>query len=309
MAKMAKATRIHLIKVLPGIALALGVGFLVIFAASRREPLPGPMLILRQDAATSTAGPDDASAVALVLATLSPSETAELGRSLEELASRMELRAHPLGIDFESNSPEDSLERTLQFLLPKLTAARALYQPAWQSGARRLTVLPTRFCPESEHCIRAWDSDAGGAHARFLAWPLSTAALISFRRREDRDAALDDLAARAASKESKVALGWPAIRLRNDAAAIRNAARRLTTFIERREAQSDTNRELQGWLEHLAKAPTISEPPIWMEQDEHTIWVLPRLSALSTLEPFIKEVDAVQDAHLGRWLRRPSALR
>jgi hypothetical protein len=304
------------------VAALLAVVALGAWAVARPRPaaavavavaVDGPVLIVDQadgDEPRSRAIPDGA--VALALDALSPDEAERLRAALDELATRLEARAHPLAVDLDDErAPDAALAEALRTLRPKLTAAESLTTGRWRSRDRSLVVTVAARCPEGDRharCFPLADARADGVErwARFSAWPVAAAGVIELASADDARAAAVELRARAASLDSKVSLviapELDAHAPRETTRAIAACARRLSAVLGR---TGDTPSDQRVLLEALAADARPARLPWTLKPRE--IVVVPRLGALSNLAAFTTEIESV----IGRapsWRQRPSSL-
>jgi hypothetical protein len=222
-------------------------------------------------------------APALAAASMAPVERQRLRRALEDLACRLDARAHPLADDFDDAPVDAALSRELGTALPKLTAARALY------GA---------------NVVDPWARGGSTAErrARFAAWAVSGAALLRFDDGDDARAAAARLRARAAERDSRIALvvgagGFDAS-LVPELVALRAAAARVA-------ARLHDDDERRALLDEIARARWTA-PPSWLQLETRELLVVPRLGAIAALGTFAAEIAA--HAPEGRFVVFPRPL-
>jgi hypothetical protein len=279
-------------------------------AAGTHARAVGPVLIVDNSGdgggdAADAARPEGA--VALAVETLAPVEAERLRGALDELATRLGARAHPLGADLEDGPPEQALDEALRALRPKLTAAESLTAGHWRSADGRLRVTAAAECPPQRRarCFPVADAPADGLErwARFFAWPVAAGGVLGFGSRADARAAVDRLRARAASADSRIALVVGAgDRDAAPARAIAVEARRVLALLPRGEPKSEA-RALLEELAHDAPAP----PLPWVALAPDEVLVVPRLGALIDAAGFTREIESALPAPPA-WRRRPTAL-
>jgi hypothetical protein len=246
-------------------------------------------------------------AAALAAASMSPTERRRLRAALDAFTERLETRAHPLADDFDDTPIDAALRDELRTSLPKLTAARALVTGVWRGSYAADEVRAVDGCPERRLCVDPWAR--GGTdearRARFLAWPVSAAALLRFDDSHDADAAAARLRARAGARDSRIALVVTADGVDADVArelvAVRTAAARAAALL----ARSDAEAEPRALLDEVARA-TLPAPPPWLHLGAGELLIVPRLGAVAALDRFTDEIAA--HAPAARFLYRPRAL-
>ncbi|HXU72651.1 MAG TPA: hypothetical protein VN947_25190 [Polyangia bacterium] len=257
------------------------------------------------------------SAPSLAAVSMAPDERRRLRLALVELATRLEVRAHPLADDLEDGPVDAELRAALKSALPKLTAARALLAGAWHGSAGGDGVHVVDGCAAGRACIDPWarDGDAAARRARFLAWPLSAAALVRFDDAAGAGAAAARLRARAAARDSRIALVLGTRELDADAdadadgdadaarelEAIRAAATRAARLL----AHDAAHGEARALLADVAAAGAPA-PPSWLRLDARELYVVPRLGSVAALDAFVAEVTTYAPG--ARFERRPRPL-
>ena len=222
-------------------------------------------------------------------------ERQRLRRALEALAARLETRSHPLTDDFDDTPVGAALHVELGTALPKLTAARAL-----------VGIAAADDCA-GDACVNPWAR--GGSdearRARYVAWPLSGAALLRFTDAHRAAAAAATLRARAAERDSRIALvvadDGVDPELARELVAVRAAAARAAELLAR-SGDDERARALLDEVAH-ATAPTL---PSWLALDARELLVVPRLGTIAALDAFAAEVAA--HAPDARFVARPRAL-
>jgi hypothetical protein len=117
-------------------------------------------------------------------------ERTALVSALDELAKRLEACANPLDMDLDDAPPEAEIESAARYLLPAFTAARSLTGGVW-SSEDGFAARAVRRCPDGASCVRLYGDDATSPdqrRARFLAWPLASAAIQRARDGASADA-------------------------------------------------------------------------------------------------------------------------
>jgi len=275
------------------------------WARSPERPARTPRFgIARGSAATACALPTQSArqrelqvAAWLAFATMAPSARERLLAALEELADSLEARAHPLGLDLSDESPEELAEREAPWLLPIWTAARTIARRCFLAGDRSLAVLVHGAGAALPTALASFDpfaeagTDADLRLARFLSWPISAA--VRVKTQADT---LSKLRARSQSPKSTLALCIDAAVQSVDVATIEadTALRmhtlrtRLSRFARKKckdcESPADVIDALSGGL---PQAPALD----WLELGSGEAFVVPRLSAVTRRDAFLRELD------------------
>jgi len=279
----------------------LGASF---WARSRGRPTKTPRFgIARGSAATGCAPPTQAArqrelqvAAWLSFATMAPSARERLLVALEALADSLEARSHPLGFDLSDESPEELAKREAPWLLPIWTAARTIARRCFLAGDRSLAVLVHAAGAPLPTALASFDpfaeagTDADLRLARFLSWPISAAVRV---RTEANT--LSELRERAQSPKSTLALCIDAAVQSVDLATIEadTALRmhtlrtRLSRFARKKCQDCESLADVIDALSAgLPSAPALD----WLELGSDEAFVVPRLSAVSRRDVFLREL-------------------
>lgn len=232
----------------------------------------------------------------LSFATMAPSSHERLLSALEALADSLEARSHPLGLDLSDESPEELAQREAPWLLPIWTAARTIARRCFLAGDRSLAVVvnpagsPLPSTLASFDPFGKADTHADLRLARFLSWPISAA--VRVKTPADTLAALR---ARSASPKSALALCIDAKVQSVDVTAIeRDAALRLhalSTRLSRFARRKCENCEsLADVIDALSAGLPVAPALDWLELGSDEAFVVPRLSAVSRRDAFLREL-------------------
>jgi hypothetical protein len=266
---------------------------------------------------------DDERAAALALGTLAPPELEALRAALDDLETRLQARSNPMVEDLEDGDPLAPLALLLRRFLPALTACDAIAsrRRATPEGTMVVAVAMTCEAPDGgATCLPLWNPSPGGRspeersveRARFLEWPLATAAVLGFANVAEAGSARANLRAGSREAASRIALVLDEADLRGGedggVAEVRRIATRVLTLASHDRAVDTTVLEL------IAREPPPGSRRVpWLRLDAEEILVVPRLGALANLASFVDEIER----HLGgaglaastEWVRRPETIR
>lgn len=279
-------------------------------AGCRALPHEGPALVVRSVAATDAAfeGRDDR-AMALAGASLTPSDRAHVLEQIDYARTRLEARLSPLGTDFEDTDPIEDLRRSLEPYMPTLTAARELERGAWASKDIAVRVAANcqmaKLAP-AEICMSLWDTKDGprdlGRRARLLAWSASRAVAFDLGTRERALQCARSIREGMKRPTSTVALVLTqddlALRPDPDRDALQASTRRLGA------AMAAAGREGTKTVEALGNATLDERVAAWIDVPPSSLFVVPRLSAITDSEGLRKEIEAAAGGPV-QWRHAP----
>ena len=276
----------------------------MLLVALAHPPATAPRVVLLIDRVAgdgSSDGDGGRGAVTLAALAMAPEERQSFDAALIDLGERLELRANPLADDLADGAPDAQLRRLLPSALPKLTAAEALLASAWRGSAGGFVVRAVEKCPAAAACVdpRARGGDAETRRARFLAWPVSSAALLEFADAAVAEQAATRLRTQAAAPDSRIALvlgGAPPVAA--DLPALRAHAARVARRLH--QAGGDA-RLIDRLLD--ARVPSL---PSWLAPAPGQLLIVPRLGSIARLPELVREIDAVVPE--ATWRQRPLAL-
>jgi hypothetical protein len=295
---------------------AAGGAVLGIRAHDAEQANGGPVLLIAQgegheganDVLTAHGVPrdhleEDARAASLALATMDDPELEQVEGALLELNARLDVRSNPLSEDLDEDEPQTPLLRVLRRMVVRVTAASAITSHRWMAPERTLVVAPADACGPSRQglrCVPAWHAgrDEVERRARYFAWPLTDATLLTVRDADDARRAKDALRARANVDVGRIALALGPAELEGRAASprvtrIREAARRATARA-RGELGGPSGKVLAA-LARESHGPVITG--VHLAPNE--ILVVPRLGTLADIGAFVGEVKfTLASAHV-----------
>ena len=287
--------------------LALGIGLLLAGSAvaagvrlGRSRPVAsGPVLVVRVggDASLPVQRADgEDRAMALAAAAMSSADRRRVLELVDYTTARLEARLSPLGTDFDEGDPVAQLRASLAPFVPSFTASRELERGTWRSS--ELSVRAAASCADAqlgpgEQCLPLSEDPAGppgvGAHARFLAWAASHAAIVELGTAERAQRCAAALRSGATQPSSAIALVLLdddfALRPSPDRDALRAAASRLGRAMAANGIHDTKD------LEAFAKAPIAERVAPWLVLSKSQVVVIPRLSALAQKLPIGSQAE------------------
>jgi len=258
---------------------------------------------------------DDDRAMALAIASLSPSERTRIVNELRYVTARLEARLSPLAIDLDDGDPVDSLRRSMSAYAPSYAAAFSFDRDTWTLAD--LTVRVVASCDRAHlddgaSCISLWgkhDTKQNVAErARFAAWPVAHAAVVELNSSSSTEQAAGRLRERTSLQQSTIALVLMDRDLALEPVAERPeleaAAKRLGAVIAANHIDQPEHFESLGHTQPSARPSERVAP--WLRVSPNAIVVVPRLSALAKLDSFGIEIEqAIRDGS-ARWIHRPA---
>jgi hypothetical protein len=277
-------------------------------AAAATPDAPPPLALAIVDGPVSGSDAGDGAPERIALAALSEARRAELARSLDQLAARLQRRSNPLFVPLDEPDDRRQVERLAARYAPVLSTAAALAAGRWRSPEGDITIHAVARCEPAARCypltVRA-SADTMEGRVRFLAWPLGHAALL----RAPSDAEATRVAGRlrdAPDAGSRIALVLTRSDLRSSAAtpglaAVNRAAARVAAIGKRR------GQPVPPWLASLASARGGAGERSWLTLPEGAILVVPRLGSLASPDDFVAEIRAQLGATAPEvgWLSAP----
>jgi len=252
-----------------------------------------------------------ARATACALASLTPLERAALASALDELAKRLEARANPLDMDLDDAPPEAEIESAARYLLPAFTAARSLTSGVWLSEDG-FAARAVRRCPDGASCVRLYGDDATTPEqrrARFLAWPLASAAILRARDGASAERAANGARASLVRTDTRIALIVSGRDLRAgsvDWAELRESAQRVLR--SSRESAGPGTRALAM----LAEPPAHGDLAPFLALADDEVLVVPRMGAIAEPGMLADEVRSrfapFEEREGLIWEQRPAAI-
>ena len=287
----------------------------------------GPVLIVAQTADLASANEkllragspvepkssERARTAALALGALTPEAMATLEWVLDEVVTRLSVQTNPFVEDLDDDAPDAIVAALLRAAGPSLTACNAIASRRHSSGDGRLIASVAMSCPAQLEpgmsCVSLWGSDAVGPEgnrARFFAWSLASAGVLSVRSGETRMQAVQALRHASQNGPSTIALVLTEDDLQGrpdeTGAAIRERAKRALELAHRASVVDTT------LLELLASDPPTSRVVPWLQLAGDEVLVVPKLSAATRPSALANEVEnELASQHLtGAWKRRPT---
>ena len=246
-------------------------------------------------------------ALSLALASMSPAERGRVLDLVSNTAARLETKLSPLGTDLgeDDSDPVAELRRETRRYLPLLTAARELDRGRWDTKDLRVRVASAcHEATEGETCAPLWNRPGVTElerRARFFAWSVTAAAIVTFATDEAFAAGAGRLRERATLPSSPIAL----VLARRDLAfeavperdPLRDAARRLG------RAMAANRRRDESRLESLGRVPPSGRSAPWLALGPRALFVVPRLSKAMSPRELSDEIAAAAGAF--DWVVRP----
>lgn len=267
----------------------------------------GPVLIFRSTTTRATPAEDnDDVAMSLVVASLSLEDRGKLLGDLGYATARLEARLSPFADDLgdENTPPLDELRRELAPRMPTLNAARALTRPTWAGAG--IEVRLAASCKEAgtdETCTHLWDEGDDSAslrRARFVAWPVSRAAVLELGSVEELNACAAKLRPRATAAGSSVALvvtnAEPTAADVAEREQLRDAAKQLGRAMHANHLRNEHD------LEALAR-PSPKRATLPLRLGPTSLAVIPRLSSLAHAGGVTTEIESACGTS-GRWIHQ-----
>lgn len=269
---------------LAGLCLAAGP------AAGDDSPL-GLHLEATSDLVAPRSPATPSSAALLVLNSLSEARRASLGQALHDLVASMGRRKNPLFVPLDEGEEHQAIENLIAQTAPAFTAARALLAGEWPSPEGDVRVRPVARCAAQRLCVTLRDGPKDGAEesrARFLAWPLGYAIIISVGEDAKLHAVAEALRAPGSRTIALVLTGADFRNLRQSPAlpSLQREARQVLSVLSAKRTPLLDN------LAGLARARSGKNTMPWLPWPPRAILIVPRLGALATAEQFVEDVRA-----------------
>jgi hypothetical protein len=247
----------------------------------------------------------------LALSSMSAGERARVLDVMSYATARLEARLAPWGEDLADDQGDAvaELKREMAVYMPSLTAARELDRGSWRSPDLevRVAVSCAEAAPE-DRCVPAWPLplDAGmgdgASRARFLAWAVTSPALVEFRDASALETSARQLRERTSLRASTLALVLTerdlALQPVAERAALQEAALRLGRAMAANGGRESTH------LESLGRASPSGRVAPWLHLSPTELLVLPRLSAIAQRVAFVHEIEE-RSTGIVLWARRP----
>jgi hypothetical protein len=156
-------------------------------------------------------------------------------------------------------------------------------------------------------CIDAFgaggDADALASRARFLAWPLTRAAVLVAKSDDARAALAATLRAEQPASRIALVLEPTDLRALRVSPALLDLASSATRLME--VARSDLPAAHRALLERFAGASS-DDGVSWLALPTHAVMIVPRIAALATLDAFVEEIRARTRGIDVAWAATPS---
>ena len=256
----------------------------------RKAPLPAPA----------------SSAAALaVLNSMSDERRAQLTLALHNLAVTVAVRKNPFYVRLDDSEERKAVADLIAKTAPAFTAATALLGGQWQSPEGDVWVRPVSRCAAEGRCVALQGKPGDSAEekrAHFLAWPLGYAIILQTAEGENPDEVAEALRAPGLLHIALVLTGAELHTLRPSPALSqlqREAGRAVSALPREKTPLFET-------LASLAKVRSGKNPMAWLRLPPRTILIVPRLSALATIEQLVEDVGTRLGANTKvEWLVTP----
>ena len=289
-------------------------------SGTRADVPQAPVLIVRTIPAAGGAKapanprPDDDTATALLLASLSPETRAHLVEQMAYTAARLEGRLSPVVEDLGDDAVEPIAEfrHDIAGIVPSLNAAQSLSLREWRmpglaarvaASCAEGTVAPDEICsPLWRDGARDGELPKVVARARLLTWAVSQSVVVDLESVEVTEHMAGALRAKIGTS-SLIALVLStddlALRPTPDREEIRASAVRLG------RAMAASHIEEEHHLEGIGRTAPRGRALAWLSLTPSQLFVVPRLSAFGRPRENEAEIESAAGATRARWVRRP----
>jgi hypothetical protein len=259
---------------------------------------------LRLEPTTTDVEPDGAAwrGLSLAVRALPEKQRAEIVDAISEWVDDVEMRRHPLVVDFtEELSPP--LERVRAWFLPVWNAATALDARRWDLPGKKFQVSIAREGDSSKgaaRVFRAWEGanerDVLLDGARFAAWPITSARLVDTEAIGGSARFAGLLRARLCDPASCVGVFVDRSSLdRLDRCIEVDAIRVLAERARRLAARSaaDLEPEVKALLDQVPTSEPATTLKDWLDLGQSEVLIVPRLGALARRAAFDDELRSL----------------
>jgi hypothetical protein len=225
----------------------------------------------------------------LVLNAMPEVRRQQLADSLAKLAAVVDKKKNPLFVSLDDSEERSAVEDLIKQTAPAFTAASTLSAGTWQSPEGDVRVRPVRHCVARRRCVPLLGTpgrDDLERRARFLAWPLGYAILLSVDPRADVDKIAEALRAPGSSQIALALTSAELHALRTSPALsplFKHAGHLVRSMPAKRPPFFDA-------LASLAGAATAKDGLPWLKLPAEVILVVPRLGSLATSAAFVDDV-------------------
>ena len=240
--------------------------------------------------APASSRPSPSGAV-LVLNGMGEARRRQLAESLAKLAVAVDAQKNPFFVALDDSEERKAVENLISQAAPAFTAATALCAGRWQSAEGDVRIRPAHRCAPRTRCVsldQPPGSDDGERRARFLAWPLGYAVVLSIASPKLVDDVAEALRAPGSTQIGLVLTGTELHHLRKSP-ALRPLLEHAGHVVKLAPAKRSPFLDV---LANLANAATAKDELPWLDLPRGTIMVIPRLGALATSDAFVSDVRA-----------------
>jgi hypothetical protein len=270
-----------------------------------RAPFPLKLEVETGQKSPAKSRPSPSGAV-LVLNSMGEARRQQLADSLAKLAAAVDRRKNPFFVALDDSEERKPVEDLIRQAAPTFTAAAALCAGRWQSAEGDVRIRPVNRCAAHTRCVsldEAPGQDEGERRARFLAWPLGYAVILSVASPILADDVADALRAPGSTHIGLVLTGTELHRLRKSP-ALRQLLEHARHVIKTAPAKRPPFLDL---LAKIANAATARDELPWFNLPRDSILIVPRLGALATSDAFVADLRARLQAQSVEveWLASP----
>jgi hypothetical protein len=237
---------------------------------------------------------------------MSEKQRQQMADSLAKLAVAADKKKNPFFVSLDDSEASAAAKDLVKQTSPSFTAASTLCAGRWQSGEGDIEIRLVSRCAAGTQCISLTgtpNADEAERRARFLAWPLGYAILLSVTSGTDVNQVAQALRAAGETYIALVLTGGELHSLRGSP---------VLTKVLKHARQIAKNASAKGSplldvVARIANAATASDELPWLKLPADTILVVPRLGALASSEAFVAEVRTLllPDAAHVQWIASP----
>jgi len=242
----------------------------------------------------------------LVLNSMGEQQRQQMTDALTKLAAAADKKKNPFFVSLDDSDTRTAAEDLVKHAAPSFTAASALCAGRWQSREGDMQIRLVSRCATKTRCISLTgtpNGDEAERRARFLAWPLGYAILLSVEPGTDVNQVARALRAPAETRIALVLTGDEIHSLRRSPALtklLKGARKVAKNMPAKREPLLDV-------VVRIANAAAARDELSWLKLPADAILVVPRLGSLATSEAFVADVRTRLQSSAARvqWLAWP----
>jgi hypothetical protein len=242
----------------------------------------------------------------LVLNSLNETRRQQLADSLAKLAAAIDKLKNPFFVALDDSEERKELENLIGPMAPAFTAATTLATGHWQSPEGDVRIRPVHHCATGIRCVSLHEVPGPSdieRRARFLAWPLGYAVVISIATPDRVDSVAEAVRASDSTQIALVLTGTELHHLRRSP-ALKQVLAHARQVVKSMPAKRSP---VLSVLAQIANADAAKDTLPWFNLPRDSLLIVPRLGALATSDVFVSDVRARVQATTAKvaWLATP----